>query len=281
MPRVPRSHWIRSLLGGAIVVSISIVYAIVDAWSQSHLLALGGPVIALGGILIAERKVPFRWVVGVTFPWALVAIVALWIVGPAPPEETPIHGWLEPANDPMPISVPNWPACKPYENSPTLLLGSTIFNASKEISDARPFVRVGSCPMLSIKKEKDGLLINADVYDQEHNLVARIDGNNEFHLVPNRIAYPFRPDRSTIGAVGEKGDTLLFVRYANQSMVHVWGTFSCPNTRPLVVTDKSIVATNAVRFFGNDFSYGGTVTGGCVKVREGGSEQSGMIMGGR
>jgi hypothetical protein len=89
---------------------------------------------------------------------------------------------------------------------------------------------------MSAEFKNDQLLFNADIYDQQHKLAARIE-NNEFHLVKEKIAYPKRPDRSTLEVYDEEGELLLALHYRNKDAIDVRGTFRCADGK-LAKVDK-------------------------------------------
>jgi hypothetical protein len=152
----------------------------------------------------------------------------IYFVAPAePPAETETHGWLEPANDPFPQNN----ACigdlqKFRPNGMLFSLGKAGVWFQKKPGGKRPLLTVGICTSMSAEFKNGQLFFNADIYDLNHELVARIE-QNEFHLVPGKYAYQSRPDRHTLKIVNRGGDLLISVYFRNKDAIDIAGTFTC------------------------------------------------------
>ena len=186
--------------------------------------------------------------------------------GPSPRPETETHGWLMPADDPSAeTDCPNHPwgfgaNVEVANRTLTVALGHTgaVIPSYGRLYDAKlptkhVIISVGRCDAFAIDRQGSGLLIDADIFDKNGNLTARIQ-SNEFHLVPAQYSYMERPDRSTLVVYDKEGAELFWVRFLNPRSVKIRGRFACKGSQPVQVTDDAILAP------------GGRIRDSCFKV---------------
>jgi hypothetical protein len=233
-------------VGEFLILGIYLVIDVVELWHITHLGTLAAAFVGVIALLLLDGGFSRRQIAAIG-GFTVVACVALYFF--APPElreETENHGWLEPARDPL----PNDNACtlggevqKAFPGGTLFALGKAGMWFPKKSGGKRPLLTVGSCTLMSAEFENDRLLFDADIYDQNQELVARI-ARNEFHLVQGKIAYPSRPDRSTLKIYGKSGELLLFVRFRNQEAIDVSGTFICSDGKKAKVeADRQLTMT--------------------------------------
>jgi hypothetical protein len=160
-------------------------------------------------------------------------IVGYRFIPATPPMETAFHGWLMPANDPVPENAcSSVPYFKPSKDSLTILLGdAAAVTTDWQSRKGKPLtiMTLGKCrDLLAINKTPDGLTIDANVYGTDRHLAVRIE-QNEFHIVQQEVAYPVRQGRSGLAVYDLDGKELLWIRYLNPLAVSIRGIFTCPS----------------------------------------------------
>ena len=206
-------------------------------WPENHAFALVFLAATLSALAIYELRVVYR------LPQPIIEASILMIVlgcgsiylaiGPNLPTETENHGWLEPANEPLPSDnscVFGGDVQQLRPDGMLFTLGKAGMWFQKKSGGKRPLLTVGTCTLMSAEFKNGGFLFNADIYDQTHELVARID-HNEFHLIPGKYAYQTRPDRSTLNVYDKEGNLLFSVHYRNEGAIDIKGTFVCSDGR--------------------------------------------------
>jgi hypothetical protein len=105
-----------------------------------------------------------------------------------------------------------------------------------------PFVpvRIGTCPALRITRTPAGVMVNAFGFDSDDNVVYRIQ-DNKFEQVIGGFLQGHRPDRSTLVVSDDRGVEALSIHFLNATTVQVRGTFRCGNTKPVRITDDSVL----------------------------------------
>jgi hypothetical protein len=93
--------------------------------------------------------------------------------------------------------------------------------------------------VLSVNGTADGIMIDANIYNKDGGLVARIK-NNEYRILTNDSSYTEQRDLSTIAVFDSAGAEILFVHYENQRTMRIRGIFASPGKPTVTVTDKSI-----------------------------------------
>jgi hypothetical protein len=204
-------------------------------WPENHAFALVFLAATLSALAIYELKVVYR------LPQPIIEASILTIVlgsgciylavGPNLPTETPDHGWLEPANE----SLPSDNACvvggdvqQQRPDGMLFTMGKAGMWFQKKSGGKRPLLTVGACTLMSAEFESNRLFFNADIYDLNHELVARVE-QNEFHLIPGKFAYADRPDRHTLIVHDKGGNVLVSIYFRNPYAIDVRGTFVCPD----------------------------------------------------
>ncbi len=209
---------------------LSLVVDFTFIWPESHLGALLFLAAAFSLLALYElRNVKTEWkIVAVGIPF-IAALTGSVIVGPVPPAETEIHGWLEPTNEPLPADnscVKGGDVQQRRPDGILFTLGKTGMWFQKKSGGKRPLLTVGACTLMSAEFETNSLIFNADIFDLNHELVAHIE-RNEFHLIPGKFAYADRPDRHTLVVHDKSGKVLISVYFRNPFAIDVTGTFVC------------------------------------------------------
>jgi hypothetical protein len=238
---------------------LSVAFDVAVIWPSSHFFALLFGACAVS--LVAWVEVPELYFPQSAMTFFLVAFTAWLVIGPALPDETETHGWLLPAND---LSASTACPDKPWgiganfevpEKAITVALGHNgvvipFFHgkigdakdeeaAAEDNEKSHTILTVGSCKAIVVARKDNKLLINADVFDSDGHLSATIQ-NNEFHLVQAQIAYPQRPDRSTLVVTGRDKEELFWIRYLNPRSVKIRGYFACKNVPPVHIAESEI-----------------------------------------
>ena len=239
---------------------LSAVFDIAVIWPNNHFLALVTGATAFS--LVAWVEVTEEYFPQTAMMAFLLAFTVWLAVGPVLPEETETHGWLLPANDrSAETACPDTPwgigaNLQVPEKMMTVALGHSgitipFFHgkagdpkdeefASKANEMRHTILTVGNCRAIAVTRKDGKLLIDADVFDSEGHLSATVK-DNEFHLVQAQIAYPDRPDRSTLVVTGREKEELFWIRYLNPRSVKIRGYFACRNVPPVHIAESEIV----------------------------------------
>jgi hypothetical protein len=171
-------------------------------------------------------------------------------IGPNFPEETATHGWLYPANDPVPTAN-----CFP--NSPGLMFIPER-NISKIDNSARKLIvlQVDTTPLTAVERDGDRLLFDAYIYNKDGVIAAKID-RGEFRLNPTAIFYGEHADknRSDLTVYDDHNQQLLHIYYANPSTVFISGVFYSETGTKATINDSSIsvISKSVMNFTANCF----------------------------
>jgi hypothetical protein len=220
-------------VGEFLILAIYLAIDAVELWHRSHFWSLVAALAGVIALLLLDGGFT-RKQIGISAVVAIMACVAIYLTAPLePPEETEIHGWLQPANEPIPkenacIRSGDVQAARP--NGLLFSLGRSGMWFPRKSGGKRPLLTVGACALISAEFEDGAMLFNADIYDLNHELIARIE-RNEFHLVPGKLSFQKRPDRSTLQVYDKEGKLLLSVHFGNKDWVQVAGTFTCSDGR--------------------------------------------------
>lgn len=178
-------------------------------------------------LLLRKLRLPYFLFGAVVAAVVVVALAGLFQQSVA---ESDTHGWLESAGEAFPSREDSACDAKDLEstrpNGMLFSLGKPGMWFSKKPDGKRPLLTVGRCTLMFGEFRKDQFLFSADVFDDDHQLVARID-RNEFHLVPGKYAYQTRPDKSTLNVYDKAGKLLLSVHRRNKDAMLVTGDFKC------------------------------------------------------
>jgi hypothetical protein len=199
----------------------------IEGWEAARRYLLGA---LLGIVIFVIGPETARWIHGGAF------------TGPNQPPETEAHGTLVPANDPLPAAP--CPAARPtVQGWLTILLGPASVRAKDDTK--LTILRIGDRNAITMAKGETGITINADVFDENGALEARIE-DNEYRVIPGRTSYSKRPDRSTLVVYDVRGDELLWIRYLNSEAVKFRGVFHMiGDPTPIVVADDHMVLGSA------------------------------------
>jgi hypothetical protein len=163
----------------------------------------------------------------------VVSGAAIYVVMPnavVPDVET--FGALEPGNDP---DFPN--ICGPADSPDAwkIFAGNMAFQFSYPMEV--PVLKIGSCDVLTVKKENNHLLVAAKLYDSKGRLLASIN-DNQFHALSGEEAKVSREhDLSKLIVTDKEGQEIFFVHFMNKSSVRVRGVFGCPGHPTIPVKD--------------------------------------------
>jgi hypothetical protein len=227
-------------------------------WNESHIIFLWWGV--LGLVVAILRHIPsLRIALSASILLILLACIMQPYLPPMPKHETSTHGWLIPANDPIPPnacdksmpSIPKDALLILFGDSATVL--GHLENRDKKLPPLS-IVTIADCSVLSIEKGPKGISVNADIFAEDGNLAARIK-HNEFHLVQNEISYSERDedDPSRIAVYDRDGNELLWVRYVNPQALEVRGVFRCRKSQPVIATKDKVIRSGPrpINLFGS------------------------------
>jgi hypothetical protein len=231
-----RDETIRKRIGEALILTVYVVFDFRDEWPKNHISALILGVIAISSILLIELRWK-KWAV-VTIVLVITAAIILRLSPPVLPEETDYHGWLLPANDPVPKT-----ACTPQGDDAhnmgwffVTLAGGGVYTHTDKL-DA---ITIGDHPTIRMERGPQGLLVDVDMLNANGALLVRIE-KNEWRVIPTQAAYVRRPDRSTLVAYDLSGREMLWLRYMNPGLIKIRGTFyKVGDPTPIVVSDDAI-----------------------------------------
>jgi hypothetical protein len=96
------------------------------------------------------------------------------IIGPNLPEETEIHGWMLPANDP---DIPN--TCNFPSGGISFVMGTNISWASPK-QRVSYILGINKTPLIAAERDGDKIYFDIDVFNENGNLAVRIE-KNQFH----------------------------------------------------------------------------------------------------
>jgi hypothetical protein len=230
---------IREEIGALLSAALWVLVDLRWVWPESHEWAL---LFGIGYLVFQciERRTLLKsyralstGVVGVL----VVGAVAYYFLPATPKIETfETHGWLTPGDDPTP---PN-DCPKPASDEILFLAGNEGIVVGRDETYKISVVQCGSRgDLLRVNYTPDGLLVDADVFASNGDLVARIK-NNEFHLVTGKYSYSDRPDLHTLVVHDRQGQRdLLSVSYPNPSTIEVRGIFFCPGNPTQIVLDEN------------------------------------------
>jgi hypothetical protein len=192
-------HSVGKRIGEFLILALYLAIDAFEIWPHSHLFAVASIPVGVLALMLLDGGFSTK---KMAIASAVVTALCAALYFSAPEEvrpETENHGWLEPANEPFPSDnsciASGVPQLRP--NGMLFSVGRAGMWFQKKPGGRRPLLTVGTCTLMAAEFENDRLLFNADIYDLNHELVARIE-RNEFNLVRDKIAYPSRPDRHTL-----------------------------------------------------------------------------------
>jgi hypothetical protein len=233
-----RYHWV--YVAGWCLFSAFIDFAFL--WPESHFWALLALAAALSLPAIYQLTVlgvSARWVVSSVASLFAASLCVYWVVGPIRIPYIEMIGSLQPGNKPTPSNGCDRPRPPGFPNIPGDALKILIGDNAFVLTGAVKFtvLQIGQCPVLSMERNESGIWFNADVYDKDGRLVARVV-NNETHIMTGENVSDDRHGDLTVLVVKSKEDELLYVRYLNPTTVQARGVFGCPGHQPVIVRDN-------------------------------------------
>ncbi len=211
---------IRRKIGGAGIILVGVFVDLIFVWPKSHELAYWLTPLIIFLLLIQVPKIP-----GKVIFYSTVALVIVFSLGYrfVPPTETSLHGWLTPADDPIPTS--NRCAQSIPDGAIAVLLGdSGTWTTGNQLR----VIQYCHHDLLWIARAERGLSVNADVFSGR--ILAEIrDG--EFYLNQNNMFRMERPDPHTLIVIDQNGREALRVRFLNPKAVQLTGHLELPDCR--------------------------------------------------
>jgi hypothetical protein len=159
--------------------------------------------------------------------------------------QEPWRGWLQPANEPTPANgcddIPIPKSMVPKETV-FVIMGDTGF-ALLAPGMTSTAIKLGACPLVSMKLGDNGLAVDAAIYDETGTLLGTVLNNG--YLIPKTegLIVEHSGDLSTLVVHDRNSKELLYVQYLNSKAIKVRGIFSCPIPilRTITVTDSFII----------------------------------------
>jgi len=221
-------------IGEFLILGLYLVVDIEEIWPRSHFWALAAAVVGVLALLLLDGGFSRRMIAIISASTIATCSVVYLIAPDILPEETENHGWLLPANERSPAEpCPNVP-----KDALVFVAGTASFwTTSPGRSDV---LSVGDKTSLSVERDGAKLRFNAEIYDDNGRLVARII-RNEFHLIQGQYSYRDRSeDRSKLTVFDGLGQEMLYINYVNSTTVVLRGKFSAPDGTKVVITDSGV-----------------------------------------
>jgi hypothetical protein len=216
-----RKLWAKLIAAFSIFASLIIGFP--SLWNMSHNLAGFIAAIVMAAILLLIF--PSR---GGRIASLLTLALGVALSFFLPPNETDLHGWLTPANDPLPPDVCSVPR---FEKVWRVFLGSNEVMVPKT-GERYDFhvVTISGSDLLVVKNFDKGALIDATIFDEQEHIVATIhdnefviNKNNIFLVKTHRKWWQWHP--SSIFVVDQRNDVVLSVRLVTTDAISVNGIF--------------------------------------------------------
>jgi hypothetical protein len=100
-------------------------------------------------------------------------------------------------------------------------------------------LEIGSCEAIAMERDRDGVFVSANVYDENGSQkVVKIVRNEVFTLNGENYSSRMTEDASALTVKGSRGDVLLFIKFLNTTTLLVRGTFGCSARRTVVIRDN-------------------------------------------
>jgi hypothetical protein len=228
-------HWTygvaAAILGGLI--------AFVSIYPQNHFLALMIFAAALSLVAIYELYIvdfSLSEIAVCIIPLFGFALLAYYVVGPNLPAETETHGWLVPANLPLPTTN-----CTVSDHGLMFIAGSNVTTFDSPFSKAA-LLTLDSTHLISVERQGNKLSFDVDLFDEDGNIAVKII-RDEFHLMSNsKFAYRERSDDlSEITVYDNKDQEILYIKYENPSTVILRGVFHSSDRALATITNDAIL----------------------------------------
>jgi len=154
-----------------------------------------------------------------------------------PPNETEVHGFLVPANDPIKATD-----CTGHDLSLSPKdLYCVHFGGNKVIlskGEAVSAFSVAGRHVLVFRASEQGLGISGEIFSKNGETAFLSD--NEFWLNSNMTFRSEHPDRSTLIVRDNSGVENLSIRYSNKHLVNFTGHFYFPSMAEIIISDVSV-----------------------------------------
>jgi hypothetical protein len=224
-------------IAGFILYGLFIFVDAKEVWPISHIIASLAGVAATIALLYLEVLAPgvinFRWFLRYSAIIFAVGILIYAVAPPNIPEETEVSGWLQAGNEPTP---PN--GCDKYKASGRgppddalkILIGDNVLwrRGMGKITA----MTVGTCKSLSMERDALGISIDADLYDANGKLIARVVKGQIRALTGENVQLRRNGDLTTMIVSDGRGAELLYLRYLNPTTLQgrVLSCNRCPAT---------------------------------------------------
>ncbi len=152
--------------------------------------------------------------------------------GPPPSIFQETVGYLEPGNSRSPLN-----ACDGIlpPDELRILFGDNAAGMFR-INQVN-LVQVGTCKVLWIDRTDKGIAVNADLYNAEGNLMARVRDNQLHSTTGGSTGLRRRGDLNTFIIDDANGNEYLYVRLLNKTVARARGIFGCPGHALVPVRD--------------------------------------------
>jgi hypothetical protein len=176
-------------------------------------------------------------------------------------EQQSLSGVLVPANDPMPPVI-NRPSRLPPipPNAVFLWLGPTM---SWTVGFPNAVIRFGQKDLLLISTNRNGVVVTAEFFGDNGNIVAAVV-DNKFTINPLNYFTKEHPDRSTLIVRDQKNIEALNIRFMNPKCLRILGRFRIPGHPDVVMTTNEF-SFESIQMHGGDF--GRTAPGVTIYVK--------------
>ncbi len=183
--------------------------------------------------LSEKQQVPFLWCAFLS--WTFAGAALFLFLNQRVLIEPETGGTLLPARDQTPSDPINCPPIP--QGAMRVFLGSSLAYTNQQSFDV---IRVRADSLLSVKRGKDGIYINARIFSRDRRLVAEIK-ENKFHINPNNYFKRERPDKHTLIVYDQEGREVLNARYLNPLALKFTGLFFYPNLPPIAIEENRLL----------------------------------------
>jgi hypothetical protein len=227
----------RQVTYAAITIILSIFVNFVFLWPVSHFWALMLIALAISSVVFSDAR---RRTAIISAVAAFAVAGALFgLIGPAPALDGINRAWVVPRAEPTPVNIctaqnPDLPP-----GSKLILIGDSgiIVHAGSNT----PLLSVGGCKSAALLQNSSGLLLHADVRDEDGVQLFGIV-NNQLQLAAGNPVYQERAqDRGAATFNNEGGEEMLHIEYLNPRTLRLRGVFACRGHAPVRIEDDKPV----------------------------------------
>jgi hypothetical protein len=176
------------------------------------------------------------------------------------------RGWmrlLTPANEKDPANpCADWEAQhRVDETTVRIFYGTNATYCRQNTCDIVVAERASTlAPLLTIHRVKNGLLVDAKIFDKDGNLIAKIEKNKTF--VNRNFASDFnRPDEHTVWIKDNHDKQVLYIRFLNKTSLYIEGIFNIPDEVRAPITPH--VFLEVTKDYSGLRPGGGKISGSC------------------